>query len=132
MGLGLAISRQIVEAHGGMIAAKSPGVGQGATFTVRLPLLANRSLELGTGEESVTNSQPLTSNPSLLSGIKVLLVEDDLGTREFVAFVLEQYKANVTSTSSAKEALEALVRSKPDLLVLDIGMPLVDGYTLMR
>jgi PleD family two-component response regulator len=115
-----------------MIAAKSPGVGQGATFTVRLPLLANRSLELGTGEESVTNSQPLTSNPSLLSGIKVLLVEDDLGTREFVAFVLEQYKANVTSTSSAKEALEALVRSKPDLLVLDIGMPLVDGYTLMR
>ena len=132
LGLGLAISRQIVEAHGGTIAAKSPGVGQGATFTVRIPLLGNRSLELGTGEESVTEPQPLTSNPSLLSGIKVLLVEDDLGTREFVAFVLEQYQANVTSTSSAKEALEALVRSKPDLLVLDIGMPLVDGYTLMR
>lgn len=132
LGLGLAISRQIVEAHGGTITAKSPGVGQGATFTVRIPLLANRSLELGTGEESATDPQPPTSNPSLLAGIKVLLVEDDLGTREFVAFVLEQYQANVTCTSSAKEALEALVRSKPDLLVLDIGMPLVDGYTLMR
>lgn len=132
LGLGLAISRQIVEAHGGTIAAKSPGVGQGATFTVRIPLLGNRSKELETGEESITNPQPLTSNPSLLSGVKVLLVEDDPGTREFVAFVLEQYQANVTSTSSAKEALEALIQSKPNLLVLDIGMPLVDGYTLMR
>lgn len=132
LGLGLAISRQIVEAHGGTIAAESPGVGQGATFTLRLPLLGTKSLALGTGEESVTNPQPLTASPSFLSGIKVLVVEDDAGTREFVAFVLEQYKADVTAVSSAEEALQALARSKPHILVIDIGMPEVDGYTLMR
>ena len=124
LGLGLAISRQIVEAHGGTIVAKSPGVGQGATFTVRLPLLTT---------SQKTNSNSEQPKPSLdLSGIKVLLVEDDPGTQEFVAFVLEQYKADVTVTSSAGEALQALARSKPDILVVDIGMPLVDGYTLMR
>lgn len=124
LGLGLAISRQIVEAHGGTITAQSPGVGQGATFTVRLPLMTT---------SQQTNSNSELPEPSLeLSGIKVLVVEDDTGTREFVAFVLEKYKADVTAVASALEALEALAQSKPDLLVIDIGMPQMDGYKLMR
>ncbi|HCF30687.1 MAG TPA: hybrid sensor histidine kinase/response regulator [Cyanobacteria bacterium UBA11049] len=124
LGLGLAICRQIVEAHGGTIAAESPGVGQGATFTVRLPLMT-------TFQQPNTNSE--LPQPFLdLSGIKVLVVEDDAGTQEFIAFVLEQYKANVTAVASALKALEVLARSKPDILVIDIGMPHVDGYTLMR
>lgn len=60
------------------------------------------------------------------------MVEDDAGTREFVAFALEQYRADVTAVASALEALEVLARSKPDILVIDIGMPTVDGYTLVR
>ncbi len=124
LGLGLAISRQIVEAHGGTLTAESPGVGQGAIFTVRLPLMT-------TSQQTNSNSEQTEATVDL-SGIKVLLVEDDPGTQEFVTFVLEQYQADVTATSSAQEALEALARSKPDLLVLDIGMPGVDGYTLMR
>ena len=123
LGLGLAISRQIVEAHGGTIAAESPGVGKGATFTVRLPLMTS-------AQQPAKNEVPLSALD--LSGIKVLVVEDDLGTREFVAFVLQQYKADVTATASADQALEALAKTIPDLLVIDIGMPQMDGYTLIR
>lgn len=124
LGLGLAISRQIVEAHGGTIAAESPGIGGGATFTVRLPLMTT---------SQKTNSELSSSVPSLdLSGIKVLVVEDDDGTRSFVAFALEQYNADVIAVASGQEALSALAQSKPNILVIDIGMPEVDGYTLMR
>ncbi|MGI2905220.1 hybrid sensor histidine kinase/response regulator [Tolypothrix sp. VBCCA 56010] len=124
LGLGLAISRQIVEAHGGTIAAESPGIGGGATFTVRLPLMTT---------SQKTNSELEPSVPSLdLSGIKVLVVEDDDGTRSFVAFALEQYNADVIAVASGQEALSALAQSKPNILVIDIGMPQVDGYTLMR
>ncbi len=123
LGLGLAISRQLVEAHGGTLVAESPGVGQGATFTIRLPLM--------TTSQQTSNSEP--PKPCLdLTDIKVLVVEDDAGTREFVAFALEQYKADVTAVASATEALEALANEKPNILVIDIGMPKVNGYTLIR
>lgn len=124
LGLGLAISRQIVEAHGGTITVESLGVGKGTTFTVKLPLLTNF-------QKTNPDSEILQLNLNL-SSVKVLVVEDDLGTREFVAFVLEQYQADVTAVKSAVEALEALAQSKPDILVLDIGMPDMDGYTLIR
>jgi PAS domain S-box-containing protein len=124
LGLGLAIVHHLVELHGGTVQAESPGEGQGATFTVRLPLMPT-SPQIN--QES--SSSELASD---LTGIKVLIVDDDADTREFVAFLIEQYGADVISVASAGEALVALTRSQPDVLISDIGMPEVDGYMFLR
>ncbi|MDZ8104932.1 MAG: PAS domain S-box protein [Nostoc sp. DedQUE12a] len=124
LGLGLAIARHLVELHGGTVWADSLGEGQGATFTVRLPSLAN---------PSPRNSDVKKSEPSRnLQGIKILVVDDDNDTREFLTFLLKQYQANVTAVASAVEAIATFSEFKPDVLVSDIGMPEVDGYMLMR
>lgn len=124
LGLGLAIARHLVELHGGTVQANSPGEGQGATFTIRLPLLAS---SISTAVESERSESELD-----LQGIEILVVDDDADTREFVVFLLEQYGARVRAVSSASEALIALHQSLPDVLLSDIGMPDVDGYMLMR
>ncbi|WP_017716068.1 PAS domain S-box protein [Kamptonema formosum] len=129
LGLGLAIVRHLVELHGGTVAASSEGAGLGATFTVRLPLaqwIAGRGAQ-GTGPE-VPSPTPATP----LSGLRVLVVDDDTDTRDLVAIALEEYGASVTAAASASEALDALAKLPPDVLVSDISMPAADGYTLMR
>jgi signal transduction histidine kinase/ActR/RegA family two-component response regulator len=124
LGLGLAIVRHLVELHGGTVQADSPGDGQGATFTVRLPLLLSQP-------QSHRDSD--RSEPSLdLNEVEILVVDDEADTREFVAFLLQQYGARVRAVSSAGEALTALTQSLPDVLLSDIGMPDVDGYMLMQ
>lgn len=129
LGLGLAIVRNITEIHGGIVKADSHGEGKGATFTVSLPLLQDES-------PSLTNEQNdpalLTPNSLTLSGIRVLVVDDDADSRDFVAFVLEQDGAFVIAVSSAFEALETLVEVKLDVLVSDISMPDIDGYMLIH
>ncbi|MEG4321506.1 MULTISPECIES: PAS domain-containing protein [unclassified Microcoleus] len=130
LGLGLAIVRQLIELHGGRVFAESPGEGQGATFTVRLPLLNDDSR---TQEETAVNSSEsadLSSWP--LAGLRILVVDDEPDSRDFVAFVLEDAGAEVISLSSAAEALLSIVQTAPDLLVSDIGMPEMDGYMLIR
>ncbi|PHK38908.1 hypothetical protein VF13_35185 [Nostoc linckia z16] len=129
LGLGLAIVRHLVELHGGTVEADSLGEGQGATFTVKLPLL--KSAELRTSSPESSNSE-LNTEESLLLGVQILLVDDQEDVRDFFSFALEQYGANVTPVASATEALEALAKSKPDILLSDIGMPLMDGYMLLR
>lgn len=124
LGLGLAIVRNLVQLHGGTIWAESPGEGQGATFTVRLPLKTIHP------EANQDNTQPDSTID--LSDLKILVVDDDVDSREFVTFALEQCGALVTAAASVGEALEALALKKPDLLVSDIGMPEKDGYMLMR
>lgn len=124
LGLGLAIARQIIEMHGGMVFASSPGEGQGATFTVQIPL-ALKSVEMS----SITPSAKSTCD---LSGIRVLVVDDEADSREFIAFVLEQENAIVTAVSSGFDALQAFSQSIPHIIVSDIGMPQIDGYMLMR
>ncbi|MGI0487239.1 PAS domain S-box protein [Pantanalinema rosaneae CENA516] len=124
LGLGLAIVRQLVEAHGGTIMAKSPGEGLGAIFTVRLPLL---NLEPGTQPPKELPQSTLN-----LTGVRVLIVDDDVDARELLFVLLTQYGAEVLATASAKEALANLELFQPNVLVSDIGMPDVDGYSLIR
>ena len=124
LGLGLAIVRHLVELHGGTVYAESLGERQGATFTVTLPLIPN---------SCQTNIDNKTSESSLnLDGIKVLVVDDNTDTLEFIASMLSIYGASVTAVSSGTEALATIVNNKPDILVSDIGMPDMDGYTLIQ
>ncbi|EGK86368.1 response regulator [Microcoleus vaginatus PCC 9802] len=127
LGLGLAIARQIVELHGGRIWVESRGEGQGASFTVELPLLhtANPVEEVAAGAE--TRSDELD-----LANLRVLVVDDERDSREFVAFVAEQAGAKVTAVGSAIEALQLLSTTAFDILLCDIGMPDMDGYMLVR
>ena len=130
LGLGLAIVRHLVELHGGTIQAESSGVGQGATFTVRLPLLKD-SQEGGVRADDLSPSfLPASSSP--LEGIRILAVDDNADTLEFLAFLLEQDGAEVRSAASALEALEVFAQWQPNLLLSDIGMPDKDGYMLIR
>ncbi|AVH67496.1 ATP-binding protein [Nostoc sp. 'Peltigera membranacea cyanobiont' N6] len=129
LGLGLAIVRHLIELHGGTIWAESLGEGQGAIFTVRLPLIKK---ELTPKEQINIDRLNDSSTTEILTGIKILVVDDDDDTREFHTFVLEQEGARVIAVVSAKEALQVLAESEPDILLSDIGMPETDGYMLMR
>jgi PAS domain S-box-containing protein len=124
LGLGLAIVRSLVEAHGGTITADSLGEGQGATFSVRFPLLDIESEEQSSEPRLVPNLD--------LTGVRVLAVDDELDARELLAMVLTMYGAEVWTVTSAAEALIALESFQPDILVSDIGMPDVDGHGLIQ
>ncbi|MDZ8225049.1 ATP-binding protein [Nostoc sp. ChiVER01] len=126
LGLGLSIVRYIVEMHSGTVHAASEGEGRGATFTVLLPTIELQQ------EQQIKESEVKTNNLSALRGLQILVVDDSPDTRELVTFILQQSGAEVISVSSVAEALEALVRLKPDVLVSDIGMPDEDGYALIR
>ncbi|WP_293154805.1 MULTISPECIES: PAS domain-containing protein [unclassified Microcoleus] len=130
LGLGLAIVRQLIELHGGRVFAESPGEGQGATFTVRLPLLNDDSRTQDETERHSSESADISSLP--LAGLRILVVDNEPDSRDFVAFVLEDAGAEVISLSSAAEVLLSIVQTAPDLLVSDIGMPDMDGYMLIR
>ncbi|MHC5673135.1 hybrid sensor histidine kinase/response regulator [Nostoc sp.] len=129
LGLGLAIVRNIIEMHGGIVKAESEGEGKGAIFTVSLPLLPDESPSL-TDEQNYPAF--LATNSLLLADVRVLVVEDDDDSRDFITFVLEQDGAFVIAVSSAFEALQTLAEVKLDVLVSDIGMPDMDGYMLIH
>jgi PAS domain S-box-containing protein len=129
LGLGLAIVRHLVELHGGTVQAESAGRGQGATFTVRLPLTASLDA-LATRQEA---TPPGEEPPSLrLDGVRVMVVDDETDVRDFLRTSLLQYGADVRAFGSSAEALAAVESERPDVLVSDIGMPGEDGYTFIR
>jgi PAS domain S-box-containing protein len=128
LGLGLAIVRHITELHGGTVRVESAGEGQGATFTVQLPLPGSDLL----GEQEETADVPCLAEYSSLQGVRVLAVDDDADIRELIEFVLQQAGATVCAVSSASEVLQQIKVFAPDVLISDIGMPEMDGYMLMR
>lgn len=126
LGLGLAIVKHLVELHGGSVRADSPGDNHGATFTVTLPL---QKLPLESGERAKPLSSP---NPPALHDVQVWVVDDDPRGRTVLKVMLEMSGAQVTALASADEALKMLDESRPEVLVCDVSMPGVDGYTLVR
>ncbi len=133
LGLGLSIVRQLVELHGGTVRADSPGTGQGAAFTVSLPITAVYPTTRPAAEQPEAGpAGAAETSDEELRGLKVLVVDDDADARELVARVLAESRADVVIAASAAEALPLVERERPDVLVSDIGMPDVDGYELLR
>ena len=134
LGLGLAICKQLVELHGGMIMAASKGEGTGATFSVQLPLsIAQLKDERSSRIHPTAETSPgeLLSLPTL-EGVHVFVVDDEPDARELLRTVLEDRGARVTSFGSAPEVLAALKTTRPTVLLCDVGMPKMDGYQLIR
>jgi PAS domain S-box-containing protein len=136
LGLGLAIVRHLVEAHGGTVSAASRGRGQGATFTVTLPLAASRKGSSEPGRDRLAGAGEIPRSraplPDHLRDLRVLVVEDEPDARNLLSLTLMSYEAEVRDCASAAEALRILDEWRPDVLVSDIGMPFEDGYELMR
>jgi CheY-like chemotaxis protein len=148
LGLGLGIVRHLVQLHGGTVQAHSPGAGQGATFTVSLPLAAVPSSDTVTPTSSTANEKRLLaksltsdkpdpakreeSGPPKLGGLRILVVDDEWDARDLLRKLLIERDAQVVVATSAREALDVMGREKFDVLISDIGMPGEDGYHLIR
>lgn len=137
LGLGLAITRHLVELHGGTIRAESPGEGYGATFTVRLPVsVVHRNKNPADPEirqhllQDETDSQPHIKNR--LRGVQILYVDDEADARELISHILTKEGAQVTVAKSVFEAMKKLPETNPDLIISDIEMPSEDGFSLIK
>ncbi len=134
LGLGLALVRHIVTAHGGLVKASSAGEGKGASFAISLP--SDDARLSRTGESDRPSPSPSAVNHTLpiglLANIKILVVEDDEDARDLLVTVLRQQGAQVEQAGSADEALARLPGFGADVLLSDIGLPGEDGYALIR
>jgi signal transduction histidine kinase len=132
LGLGMAIVRHLVELHGGTVGVASPGEGQGTTFTLRLPRhVGELPAEL---RSPPRRAVPDAGQQDLdhLHGIHILIVEDDVDSRNVLSVLLQRLGALVEAVGSAAEAYDRISRRRPDVVVSDIGMPDEDGYTFIR
>ena len=133
LGLGLAICRQLVELHGGTIRAASPGEGEGSTFYVELPVSI---MQVEAERERTHPTSELSDSEAIamprLDGVHVFVIDDEPDARELLQRVLQDQGASVTIFDSAQAALATLARSRPSVIVSDVGMPDMDGYQMMR
>ena len=136
LGLGLSIVKQLIELHGGSVRVISDGPGHGSTFIITLPLIvAQGDLEPKAELHHPPLAPELTCAAAVdvdLRGVRVLVIDDEMDTRELVKRVLEDCHAVVTAAGSANEAVELLLSGTFDVLVCDIGMPGEDGYSLIK
>ena len=134
LGLGLAIVRHIVELHGGTVEAFSAGENQGATFCVRLPLMIVHAQSPGEGGRQHPTTERLEPLEPLdgLSGVRVFAVDDEEDSLVLLRTVLEAAGASVEGSSSPQNAVDAITRAHPDVVLLDLGMPEIDGFELIR
>ena len=122
LGIGLTLVRRILELHGGSVEAQSPGLGQGSTFIVRLPLAA-------------ALADPAPEPPTRVracAGAPIVLVEDHDDSRELLRDILETYGHRVTATASGRAGVQAALSERPEVMIIDIGLPELDGYTVAR
>jgi signal transduction histidine kinase/CheY-like chemotaxis protein len=131
LGLGLFIARHLVEAQHGSIRAESEGRDRGATFTVRLQA-ATSGASLAPAQKGAAPAVPEGAIDVRLTGIRVLLVDDEADSREMMASALEAHGATVVAAASATEAMQALRQSPVDVMLSDVAMPEKDGYELIR
>jgi PAS domain S-box-containing protein len=133
LGLGLAIAKHLIELHGGSIHARSDGPGKGASFSILLPVRAAEPHDAADGPHPLTQAAiRLDASAPTLQGFCVLVVDDEEDARDLVGRILRDRGASVLTASSAQEALALLEHEHPNMLVSDIGMPGMDGYTLVR
>jgi CheY-like chemotaxis protein len=129
LGLGLAIVRHLVEAHGGTVTAHSDGPDRGASFSVSLPIRAVQPVD-ATSQAELTARANATREKARLRHVRALVVDDDEDSLELLREVLEDAGASFTGAKSAHQALEA--RGPFDIIISDIGMPQMDGFALMQ
>ena len=133
LGLGLAITRQLVDLHGGTIHAASDGVGQGTAFTIRLPQASAAPPAFTDDEAAFADAQvPTDALPPSLGGLEILLVDDEPDTLTMFRDALESAGARVRAVGNAADALRVTETWRPDLLVTDLGLPGMDGYDLLQ
>ena len=133
LGVGLSIVKHIVELHGGSVAAQSDGLGHGAIFRMRLPIGPLVSTTLGVARAPVTRPEGRVEGPRVSApGLRVLVVDDDVDSRDLVGFLFESVGMEVRLAGSAEDALHELETFTPHVIVSDIGMPAGDGYFLIR
>ena len=126
LGLGLAIVRHLVELHAGSVEAQSAGEGKGARFIVRLP-----AREAGLVPRATESAAGGMVTPAMLTGLRLLVVDDDPGARELISGMLEGFGAQVSVADGGQAALTMLLAERPDVLIADLGMPEMDGYALI-
>ena len=126
LGIGLSLVSRLLEMHGGRLSATSPGIGLGSTFTVELPVL--RTAEQGAQAPQATAEAPAPAS----GGRKILLVDDNVDAMEMMAFLLAEMGYEAHTTADAGNLVQMALELRPDVIVLDIGLPGVDGYELAR
>lgn len=126
MGIGLALVRNLVDLHGGTVEAKSDGVGKGSTFTIRLPLASDLQAQM------IPADQPGRELPSAGLQRRIVIVEDNNDVRDLLRLRLKRLGHEVVGARDGEEGLRVLLHEKPDLALVDLGLPGIDGFEVAR